>query len=147
MNSTSTKLIYYNRIIFFLSVVGFAIAIYVLQSFLRKTSIVCLTSGCDLVRKHPASYILGIPVPAFGLAGYFLLAIFSFLRSVKDNKDLIKIIFGISTFGFFFVLWFTYTEIFTIKAICTWCGVSALIMTTIFILSLNSFFLGKELNV
>ena len=129
----------YNRLVFFFSLLGMAIAIYVLQSFLRKISIACLNSGCDQVRGNPASYIFNIPVPAFGLIGYSILAIFSFLRSVKDTQKLLRIILGISTFGFFFVAWFTYTEIFVIKAICTWCAVSAILMTTIFLLSLKSY--------
>lgn len=138
-----------NRIIFILSIIGMVIAIYVTQSFIRKTNIVCVNTGCEFVRKHPASYILGIPVPAFGLVGYSLLALLAFLRTTvlnkKDSKVMIRdsrlhnAILGISGGGVLFVSWFTYTELFVIKAICTWCAVSAVNMVAIFILSLKNY--------
>ena len=126
-----------NRIIFVLSLAGVAIAVYVLQSFIRQTGIVCVTSGCELVRKHPASYLFGtIPVPAVGLVGYTILAICAFLRTLKldsrRSKLVSRIMLGMATFGVLFVSWFTYVEIFVIKGVCTWCTISALNMVDIF---------------
>ena len=74
-----------NRIIFVLSLLGIAMAVYVLQGWLRQSSILCFTGGgCDIVRKSPASYLFGvIPVPAVGLIGYSILAILAFLRTTK----------------------------------------------------------------
>ncbi|MBI5448827.1 vitamin K epoxide reductase family protein [Candidatus Gottesmanbacteria bacterium] len=130
-----------NRVIFFLSILGIAIAIYVLQGFLRQTPIVCVNTGCETVRKSAASYLFGIPVPAFGLVGYTLLAILSFLRttSKQSEKKLLPWILGIATGGVAFVAWFTYTEIFVIKAICTWCAISAVNMVIIFMISYKSY--------
>jgi len=130
------KSIFYNRIIFFLSIIGFFIAIYVLQSFLRGSSIICVNSGCELVRKSSASYPFGIPVPAFGLIGYIFLILLSFVRTTATNKNFIYGQLGIATFGILFLGWFTYTEIFVIKAICTWCAISAVNMAIIFVLAL-----------
>lgn len=129
-----------NRILFILSLLGVAIALYVTQSFLRKTPIVCLNSGCELVRKNPASYIAGIPVPAFGLIGYTLLVLLTFLRttSTKLHKTLLPWIAGITGGGVLFVSWFTYTEAFVIGGFCTWCVISAGNMITMFSLSLYS---------
>mgnify|MGYP001564589588 FL=1 len=135
-----------NRIIFVLSLVGVIIAIYVLQSFLRDAPIVCLNSGCELVRKNPASYIFGIPVPAFGLVGYSFLAILAFAKTTKGTKKHIisSLMLGIATFGALFVTWFTYTELFVIRAVCTWCAVSAVNMLIIFALTLKSSRLEKS---
>jgi len=135
------RLVVFNRIIFILSIIGVLIALYVTQSFLRKTNIVCVNTGCETVRKSAASYILGIPVPAFGLAGYSILAILAFFHTSMKKDILIKFMLAIATFGVFFVSWFTYTELFIIKAICTWCAISAINMTVIFSLTLKSFFL------
>lgn len=128
-----------NRVIFVLALVGVAIAIYVTQSFLRQAPIVCVNTGCEIVRKSAASYILGIPVPMFGLAGYSMLAILAFLRTSSKNKNLIKLMLAIATFGVLFVSWFTYTELFVIKAVCTWCAISAVNMFIIFILVIKSY--------
>lgn len=112
-------------------------AIYVLQSFLRQSPIVCVNKGCELVRKSLYSYPLGIPVPAFGLIGYSLLVVFTFLRTTSKDKRLLNLILGIAIFGICFVTWFTYTELFIIKAICTWCAISAVNMYIIFFLTLK----------
>ena len=137
MNQKSKTL---NRIIFVLSIAGVIMAIYVLQSFLRNTGILCLTGGgCDLVRKSPVSYPFGIPVPAFGLAGYAGLAILSFLRTTSTNKNFLKGMLGIAIFGICFVSWFTIMELFVIKGVCTWCAISAVNMYVIFGLVVSSF--------
>lgn len=128
-----------NRAVFILAIIGIAMAIYVLQSFIRKTGIVCVTSGCELVRKHPASYLFGtIPVPAVGLVGYTILAVLSFLRTTGSKAWIEKAMLGVATFGVAFVSWFTYTEIFIIKGICTWCALSTVNMIVIFTLLLVS---------
>src|SRR5512138_3516775 len=78
-----------NRIIFILSIAGVIMAIYVLQSFIRNTGIVCLTGGgCELVRKSPIAWPFGIPVPAIGLVGYTGLTILAFLRTLSSNHQL-----------------------------------------------------------
>ncbi len=129
-----------NRIIFVLSLAGILMAIYVLQSFLRHTGIVCATGGCEAVRKNPASWPFGIPVPAVGLIGYTILAVSAFLRTLKlpRRRTLLftRIMLGMAAFGVVFVSWFTYTEIFVIKGICMWCGISAVNMVIIFFLLL-----------
>lgn len=128
-----------NRIVFILSIIGVVMAIYVLQSFLRQSPIVCVNQGCELVRKSLYSYPFGIPVPAFGLIGYSLLVLFTFLRTTSKDKRLLYPVLGISVFGLLFVTWFTYTELFIIRAICTWCAISAVNMYIIFFLTLKIF--------
>lgn len=130
-----------NRILFVLSLAGILMAIYVLQSFLRHTGIVCATGGCETVRKSPLSWPFGIPVPAVGLVGYIILTVCAFLRTTKletKQRHIVnRIMIGMATFGIVFVSWFTYTEIFIIKGICMWCGISAIDMFIIFFLLLS----------
>lgn len=134
-----------NRLIFTLSLLGIIMAVYVLQSFLRASPIVCVSGGCEIVRKHPASYPFGIPVPAFGLVGYSILSICAFLRTLEKGKKwhslLTKSMLGVAIFGVCFVTWFTYTELTVIKGICMWCAISAVNMVVILVLLL------KESNV
>lgn len=128
-----------NRVIFILSLVGLMLGTYVLQSFLRQSSIICFNGGgCEAVRKSSASWPFGIPVPAVGVTGYSILLILTFLRTVKEDIRLLKGILGMATFGIFFVTWFTYTELFVIHGVCTWCAVSAVNMYIIFGLTLVS---------
>ncbi len=134
-----------NRVIFILSLLGVLIAIYVFQSFVRQAPIVCVNSGCETVRKSASSYIYGIPVPGVGLVGYSIIAILAFLRTTqsKNKFQFLKGILGMSTFGVLFVSWFTYMELFVIRAICTWCAISAVNMVAIFLLTLKSYSLGR----
>ena len=141
-----------NRIIFLLSLAGIAMAIYVTQSFLRHANIYCVTSGCELVRKSPSSYLFGFfPVPAVGLIGYSILALCAFLKTTNPasrfSNLLSRIMLGMATFGVFFVSWFTYTELFIIKGICMWCAISAVNMFVIFGLSLKSYILETKQRV
>lgn len=46
-------------------------------------------------------------------------------------------ILAIATFGVGFTLWFTYTELFVIKGVCTWRAISTVNMFVIFLLSLK----------
>jgi uncharacterized membrane protein len=129
-----------NRIIFVLSLAGLIMGVYVLQSFLRQSSIICLTGGgCEAVRKSTFAYPFGVPVPLFGVIGYTAMMIMSFLRTTINDKRLLNGILGVSIFGICFVTWFTYTEIFIIKGICMWCAISAVNMYIIFTLTVISF--------
>lgn len=147
LQKTSSRLLFFNRIIFILSIIGILIAAYVTQSFLRGSPIVCVNTGCELVRKSPASYLFGvIPVPAVGLLGYSVLAVSAFLRTLSETnfKKYLYVILCMSGFGVLFVSWFTYTELFVIKGICTWCAISAVNMIAIFILGYKSYLLQKN---
>lgn len=144
-NTQKSTLILINRCIFVLSLIGIVVAIYVLQSFIRQSPIVCVNEGCELVRKNPASYILGIPIPAFGLIGYSFITVLSFLRTLTSDRRLLYGIVGICIFGIMFVTWFTWTELFVIGAICTWCAVSTVNMYVLAVLSVIS--LLKERNL
>jgi len=136
-----------NRIIFILSIAGLLMGVYVLQSFLRQTGIICLTGGgCEAVRRSPLSYPFGIPVPAIGVFGYAFLMVLTFLRTINHQlgMKLLPWVIGMATFGICFVTWFTYTEVFQIKGICMWCGISALNMYIIFGLSVKSLLIEKK---
>jgi len=129
-----------NRVVFFLSLIGILMAIYVLQSFIRKTGIVCVTSGCELVRKSPLSYLFGFfPIPAVGLIGYTIIASLAFLRTTSTKPWMLKGMLGMATFGVLFVSWFTYIELFVIKGVCTWCALSAINMGIIFLILIREY--------
>lgn len=134
-----------NRIIFVLSIAGLIMGVYVLQSFLRQSGIICLTgSGCELVRKSPSAWPFGIPVPAIGVVGYTILTILSFLRTTSANRSLLYAMLGMALFGVVFVTWFTYTELAIIKGVCMWCAISSVNMYVICGLIIKSL-MGKEL--
>ncbi len=128
-----------NRAIFFFGLIGFAISAYLFYTYTQEKPIVCLNTGCEVVRDSPYAYVLGIPLPAFGLAMYLLVIVVSFLRTTLDKKEHLrlakKLIFVSSALGFLTSAYLTYLEAFVIKAYCIWCIFSAIVVTLIFILS------------
>lgn len=133
------NLIVTNRIIFTLSVIGFLISAYLFYTYIFGEPIVCLDRGCEAVRASKYSYFLGLPIPAFGGLFYFGVFILSFIRTIFDDRreELInRLIFGFSAVGLLISLYLTYLEAFVIKAFCTWCVSSALVVLVMFLTSL-----------
>lgn len=137
------KTLLLNRVIFLLSLVGVGVASYLLYSYLNHTPLLCLNKGCEVVRQSEYSALFGIPVPAIGLLGFSVIALVTMIRTFLKKTVLDIGLLLISFIGFLFVSWFTYVEIFLIKAICSWCVVTAILMTIIFILAIRSHFLQK----
>lgn len=130
-----------NRLIFFLAIIGMLIAGYILYTYVTGSPIVCVNQGCELVRKSKYANPFGLPMPLFGLVGYFLILILSFLKTLQSKFDKLLnfILVAISAFGFLFVSYLTLIEAFVIKAYCMWCIFSAITMTVIFIISVLTY--------
>ncbi len=127
-----------NRIIFVLAIIGILISGYVAFTWLTQSPIVCLTGGCETVRKAPAAWPFGIPFPLFGLTGYTTIAILAFLKTINKSPVIDKILVGMGGFGVLLVSYFTYLEAFVIKGFCMWCVISTINMVTIFFLALKN---------
>ena len=101
--------------------------------------IVCLGSGCDAVRASSYAHLFGLPLPAFGVASYLVLALLILAEdqvSARLGRSIQYAVAGISCAGFLFSIYLTSLEAFVIHAWCAWCVVSALVVTGIFVLSL-----------
>ena len=123
-------------IILILSALGIAVSLYLTYLYFSNAeSTFCLAgSGCDTVRESPYSEILGIPVSLSGVIGYSLIFALS-LISISYSVRWILLYF-LSLAGVTFSLYFTYIELFVIKAICVYCLASAVIITVILIMLL-----------
>lgn len=87
--------------------------------------------GCAAVEHSSYSRIGGIHVSIFGLIGYTMLLVTSFMKG-----DLARIgAFFLALFGFGFSLYLTYLELWEILAICQWCVSSAITMTMLFVVN------------
>jgi protein-disulfide isomerase/rhodanese-related sulfurtransferase len=99
---------------------------------------VCLGSGCDVVRASPFAYPAGVPMPVFGVAMYATLALLIFaepLLSASLARWGRYAGAGIAGLGFLFSLYLTGIEAFVLHAWCAWCVVSALAVTLLFVLA------------
>jgi protein-disulfide isomerase/rhodanese-related sulfurtransferase/uncharacterized membrane protein len=92
-----------------------------------------------VVRASSYAHLFGLPLPAFGVASYAVLALLIFaedLVSARLGQALQYAVTGISGAGFLFSIYLTSLQAFVIHAFCAWCDVSALVVTGIFVLSL-----------
>ena len=124
-----------------LSLVGVFVAIYL---WLHRVGVIGTLScgasgGCETVQTSPYAVMLGIPVPAYGVAGYGALLALSLVGlhpRWRGARGLTLALFSLATAGFAYTLYLTYLEFFVIGALCRWCVGSAAIMTAIWVVAL-----------
>lgn len=114
-----------------LSVAGIILSIYLTLNYFGGRDIsYCITgSDCDVVKKSAFSKILGVPVSLVGIIGYA--AILGAIFTVKTKRRKWNTLFLLATAGFSFSVYLTFIEISVIKAICSYCIVSAILITLI----------------
>jgi len=118
-----------------LSIVGIADSGYLLQRRARGGSGFCPAYGCDVVNQGEYAEVKGIPVAAFGIAGYLALLALSVMAAALGGRSVIRTIFILSGVGVIVSAYLVYLQVAVIKSICFWCVVSAVTMVSIFILS------------
>lgn len=126
-------------IVIILSLAGFLLASYINNKKKKQRPLVCpLKSNCDSVINSDYSRILGIKLEVLGIVYYTFIAmgygILNLFIEIPFNA-LPNILLVISFFAFIFSLYLISVQAFVLRQWCTWCLVSALFCTLIFILS------------
>lgn len=116
-----------------LSFFGILLSVYLLwQRYFHPSIHPCSinsTINCDAIINGPVANTLGIPTPLYGLTGYIIIFISSFLIKKKT-------ILGMALFGLIFCLWIAYQELFLLRVICPVCILCQVTMIGVFILSI-----------
>jgi uncharacterized membrane protein len=102
-------------------------------------TLACGTGGCETVQLSPQSRFLGIEVALIGLVGYvvlFGLAMASLQPGLAGARWPVQALALLSGGAVLFTAYLKFLEFFVIHAICRWCVVSAVIIATVFVLSL-----------
>jgi uncharacterized membrane protein len=132
-NSVSLSLIF--------TILGFGDSIYLTYIKVSNNQAACIQGigDCWTVNTSKYSEIFGIPVALLGAFVYALLGIILIFGKKKDylSNAALMAIFGISFTGTIYSIYLTYIEIAVIRALCPFCVVSLVLMTGIFILSIN----------
>ena len=133
----------YRQAIALLALVGLFVALYLwLHALGFGGAIKCGASGgCETVQTSQWAVFLGLPVAFYGVAGYvaILIVALAALRPAALTKKNWNVMWvGFATVGVLFTAYLTYLELFVIHAICRWCVGSAVIITAIWIVSLQS---------
>lgn len=125
-----------------LSVAGLAIALYLTYVETRAAPAFCGPVGdCNAVQNSPYAILFGfLPVAMVGVAGYLAILTLLFISRIS-NRKLASIaplgVYSFTLFGSLFSAYLTYLEIFVIKAVCSWCLATAVIMTLLMLINLQ----------
>lgn len=124
------------------TLIGLVDSVYLTWIKLAQQQAACSGFGnCDLVNSSRYAELAGVPIALLGVISYLCIGIFILLENrtpfFKKNGNLM--IFGISLIGFLYSIYLTYIEIAILKAICPFCVLSALVMTTLLFATLIRF--------
>lgn len=119
------------------SFVGFLDSFYLTTKHYSGTALNCsLLHGCEQVTTSQYSTFFNIPIALLGVLYYLTIFILISLYLDTKNKRILTILPFLTPIGFLASGYFVYLQLFTIKAICIYCMLSALTSTAIFILSI-----------
>ncbi len=122
-----------------LAVLGLAVAAYLAYVETQAVSAICGPVGdCNTVQTSEYAYIFGIPIGVLGVMGYLvILATWGWNRWRADGRAAFALL-GMTSFGVLFSIYLTYLEPFVIGAVCAWCLTSAVVMTLLLIVSVET---------
>jgi uncharacterized membrane protein len=120
-----------------LSLVGFVLSAYLTWTFLTGATPACLVdtgaqsaqgSSCAVVQASPYATVFGIPLTAFGIAGYAGLLLSAFVAG--RGGALTSLALGV--LGIVLASYCMWQELFVIGALCQLCAVCAGVMVSSF---------------
>ena len=121
-----------------LAALGSIDSLYLTWAKISGTYAACAGVGdCESVNSSIYSVIAGVPVAALGLATYALIAVLVSLEARRpDLKEKLQMaVFGLALAGLIFSGWLTYVEIQILEKVCPYCVFSAVIISSIFAVS------------
>lgn len=124
-------------LIYLLGVIGFFIANYIYQSKKKNKKVICPNkTKCDRVIHSSYSKIYNIPVEKIGRLYYLFIIIFYGAINFFGiyTKNVLFMLFIISTLALVFSLYLLFVELFILKKICFWCTISFIVSFLIFIM-------------
>ena len=127
----------------FVSLIGLADAIYLTVEHLSGRSVRCTLSGCSEVLSSPYATVRGIPLAAIGAIAYF--AVFSLATLAAFGYRIAgKLLTLIVSAMFLTTLWLLYLQAFVIGHFCQFCLLSASVTTTLTVLVIAALYQNRE---
>jgi uncharacterized membrane protein len=122
--------------------IGFCVAGYLAYVETTQGTAVCGPVGdCNTVQQSEYARLFGIlPIGILGLAGYVMIFLAWLVARYASGRimDLAAIsLFIMTVLGTLFSMYLTWLEPFVIGATCAWCLTSAILMTTLMLLSVG----------
>lgn len=130
-----------------IATIGAAVTAYLTVTKLTGDPTACPTGGCDVVLSSPYATVFGLPLALFGFLAYASMVVFataplllnsSKQKELRSNSERLTglLLFMGATAMMIFSGYLMYLIAFVIKAVCIYCVGSALLSTSLFILSI-----------
>ncbi|HRQ37023.1 MAG TPA: vitamin K epoxide reductase family protein [Chloroflexota bacterium] len=122
-----------------LALVGLGVAAYLAYVETQAVTAVCGPIGdCNAVQTSAYAYLFGIPIGVLGVVGYLaILGMWAWHTRQNDHRAILALV-GMTAFGVLFSIYLTYLEPFVIGAVCAWCLTSAVVMTLLLVMSVET---------
>ncbi len=125
-------------LILLLAFCGLADSAYLYQKESVNAPLICNVenlSGCNVVAASKYSRLFGVSIAEYGLVFYGAIFAIAALEIVLFRPILRRLLQWLALAGIAASLYFTFNEVFLIKALCMYCLASALITLLILILA------------
>jgi uncharacterized membrane protein len=126
---------------------GLSAATYVFVTHSLGYELFCpFATGCDAVQNSPYAVLFGIPVALLGMVGftaYTALAL-SALRLGAATRRHLHALLVLSVVEVGFTLYMAYLQVSVIRAICSWCMLSAALTVALAVLVTYAIFRGAK---
>ncbi|MFH1178289.1 MAG: vitamin K epoxide reductase family protein [bacterium] len=123
-------------LILILAFCGLSDSVYLSQNEANNSPLICNVenlSDCNVVAASQYAHLFGISIADYGVIFYAFIFVISALELAVFDRLLRRVLQVASFIGIFASLYFTFIELFVIRAICIYCIVSACIALLIFI--------------
>jgi len=128
------------RTMMVLGLLGLGVSVYLTAVHYADAPLVCWgTSGCEAVNRSAYSEVAGIAVALLGAGAYLTILGLLGAEAYKliERPTVVLGVFGFSLAGVLYSVYLSYVEIFLLRAVCSWCVLSAFTMMAIFALALT----------
>lgn len=116
--------------------IGFVDATYLTIQHYRGASLDCyLLSGCEEVTTSRYAKIGSISIALLGALYYLSVILLSGAYLDTKRNWLLTIISSLTTVGFLVSIFLVYLQIFVIRALCSYCLLSAFVASVLFVLA------------
>lgn len=126
------------RLVIGLALAGLGISLYIWRKQETRTPLLCLTRDCYRVIHSPQARLFGVPN---GALGSLMFAAIALLGAGMDGglgaSFLLPVAIAIALAGVVLAAYLTYVQIFVLRGVCDWCLLSAVLITTVFLLLLR----------
>jgi len=121
-----------------LSLAGVANTIYLSYHTYNKKPVKCVffpETWCLKVQQSKQSKTLKVPNSYLGLLMYLCLTALSVAALINPTQLTFALLILVINIGFIFSMYFTIVQAFVLKAFCTWCVLSAVDFTIMFVVA------------